>query len=106
VSASDDGSLGVALAAADVGSHLAREKDGLLVSAHTVARARAQFSQFAWWGERPVGLAVFGEALGVVVVKVILGCGGSATLEFTGPWAGGGEIRWERRRWRGHGWLL
>jgi hypothetical protein len=37
----DDSSVGVALAAPDVGSHLAREEDSLLVSAYTVARAGA-----------------------------------------------------------------
>jgi len=41
MSTGDDCSLGVALAASDVGSHLAREKDGLLVSTYAVTRAGA-----------------------------------------------------------------
>jgi len=40
----DDGSVGVALAAPNVWSHLACEEDSLLVSADAVASAGAQFS--------------------------------------------------------------
>jgi hypothetical protein len=107
VTAGDDGSVGSALATSNVRPHLAREEDGLLVSAYAVARAGAEFTQAPWGREWPVQVAFVGEGLGVIVSKIIaiLCCGGSAALEFAGPRAGGCEVGWERRWWRGHWWL-